>query len=474
MPQQIINFLQGDTIASDIDYRDNLPVNMYAIKKDLFGAAGYMQQIGGLSLFSDTESGASRGGRWNARNNMHYRVQSSSFLSVDQQGAVTRLGTIEGLNNVNMPYSFNTQAIIGGGNFYLYDEENGFRRVVSSGVSTPISGTWLSGYYLLTDGDSLYHTLINDEDAIDPNSQATAEFSPDSILAVHATQDNFAAVFGRFSVEYFQAAPSNAEPNVVRGFAFQRIPGRAQAIGIVGTHAYVEDESNFYILGNREDESIGAHFITAGSSTKISSREVDKIFEQYTAGELSLANVEKVESQGTTYILYSLPRNSLLYNATIAQSVGVGKAWSELKTGGGAWRAINSVFDPRISSWVWGDTQNGFLGLWDDTIVTQYGESAPWELSTPFMYLEDTSIDEFSVEILPGFATTNDTNFTLSMTYDGLTETRPYTYNYGSRGDYDRRFIIYRLGYVRNWVSFILRGNSTNKMVFSRGVISFG
>ena len=43
MPEIPITLIKGDKVSPLTDYRDALPVNMYAIEKEILGAKGYMQ-----------------------------------------------------------------------------------------------------------------------------------------------------------------------------------------------------------------------------------------------------------------------------------------------------------------------------------------------------------------------------------------------------------------------------------------------
>jgi len=243
MPSQKvpINLIKGDKVSPDTDYLDALPENMYAIARPMFGAAGYMQQHPGLTEYG-TGVGPDRGGVWNERQQQHFRVSYSQFIVVKEDGSNERYGNIPGMSQASMPYSFNTQAIIVDGNFYLYDSVNGFRKVTDPDVKQPIDGTWIAGYYFLTDGEYLYHTELADEMAIAPLAFATSEFSPDPTLGVGKTSDNKAIVFNRYTTEYFANTGAT-------NFAFSLLQGRAIKIGIVATHAKCELNQNWYICG---------------------------------------------------------------------------------------------------------------------------------------------------------------------------------------------------------------------------------
>jgi hypothetical protein len=468
MPKVQINLIKGDKVSSKTDYLDALPENMLAIARPMLGAAGYMLQHPGLKEYG-TGVGPDRGGVWNERLEGHYRVSGSQFLVVNANGSNDRFGTIPGLEQVSMPYSFNTQAIIGGGGFYLYDKTNGFRQVTDPDVKTPIDGTWIDGYYFLTDGDYLYHTNLNDESSFSPLTFATSEFSPDPTKGVGKTADDKVIVFNRYTTEFFANVAST-------NFAFSRIQSRALKIGIVATHAKCELNQNWYFLGGRKEGAIGVHVLGVGSSQQISSRSIDKIIGQYTEQQLVDASMESRIQDGMSVVYVHLPNECLMFNETIAQSNGIDNAWSIIKRGVNnlPWRGINGIFEPRLGVWVYGDKDDLRIGILDESVTTQYGEMAEWVLYTPFMQLEELSIDSLTVETIPGHTGSDDATVFVSITYDGVTYGKEFTEAYGAPSDYNKRYIVNRLGFVRNWAGFKLRGVSLSRMAFGSGVIEVG
>lgn len=469
MPEQVLNLIKGDTVGVETDYRDALPVNMTAVSRPILGAAGYMIQSPGLTQYGSS-SGVSRGAIWNERQGRLYRVQGGELISVDSSGSVEVLGAISGSDTVSMPYSFNTQGIIADGRFWLYDEIGGLREVTDPDLGNPISGVWVDGYYFFTDGEYLYHTDITSESDIDPLKFATAEFMPDPTLAVSKTQDNKVMVFGRYSIEYFINDASG-------DFSFRRVASRAIKIGIVGTHCQVEQGGKRYILGGRKEESVSVHVVNIGGATKVATREVDKLIGKYSELELSTVVVEAFSEDAYSYVLIHLPNETLQFNETVAQSVGPDNAWSILKSdveGDDQWRAKHLVNDPRAGRWVVGDKLDGRLGFLDDRAATHYGELAEWLLYTPFTKIERGSIDDVEIEIIPGFTASDDATVFLSFTSDGNFYGNERTLSYGRPGDYGRRFIAFRLGYVRDWFGLKLRGASRSRMAFGRAVIHYG
>lgn len=471
MPEMPITFLKGDKMGSETDYRDALPVNMFGVLRPNFGADGYMLQMQGLTEYAQA-SGIDRGGVWNDRFKKHFRVSGNDFVEISDSGAVSVLGAVPGTDIVSLPYSFDTQAIIADGNYYLYDAVNGFRQVPLSApiIDNPIDAVWVDGYYFFTNGNTIYHTDATDEETVDTGSQSVAEFMPDDSLGVAKTQDNKVMVFGRYSVEYFVNVGST-------GFAFQRIPTRGIKIGIVATHCKTELKGKWYILGGRKEEALSIHIVTVGDSTKIASREVDKIIGKYTEPELSQASVEAFEEDGYSFVLVHLPNEVLLFNETLAKSVGAANAWTILKSdidGDTPWRARFGIFEANKGAWYFGDKQNATIGLLDNTVATQYDNIVEWILFTPYMNIERGSIDELEIETIPGFTGSTDATVAMSLTYNGVTYGKEWFELYGLPSDYEKRFIIRRLGYVRDWLGIKLRGATSSRMAFGRGLIRYG
>lgn len=469
MPEQTINFIKGDKHGSETDYRDALPVNMSGVVRPMFGAAGYMLQQPGLTQYA-TGSGVDRGGIWNERLGSHFRISGENLIEVATDGSVSVIGAIPGSDTVSLPYSFNTQGIVADGRFYLYSPGGGLRRVTDPDLGNPIDCVWIDDYYFFTDGETLYHTRIDDEFLIDPLDFATSQFSPDPTKGVGKTTDNKAIAFNRYTTEFFVNVAND-------DFAFTRVASRALKVGIVGTHCKCELKDKWLIMGGRKEEDVSIHSLGVGSADKIASREVDKIIKQYTEQELSNSVLEARVDNGYHYLIVHLPNEVLLYNANIASAVGNENAWTIIKSdvlGDTPWRGKHGVFEPTKGTWVYGDKQNATIGVLDDTVATHYGELAETIIYTPFLYLDSMSIDKMEVQTIPGFTAEDDATVFVSFTYNGVTNGQEYTMHYGGPSAYDKRFIQYRFGYVRDFTSIKLRAASRSRMAFARASIKYG
>ena len=476
MPQAELKFqlIKGDRVDADstprVDYRDALSVNITGIIRPIFDIQGYMLEQPGIAAFG-TGEGNDRGAVWNERQGTHFRVSGDKFISVDNNGVSTVLGTVLGTPQVSLPYSFNTQAIIAGGNYYLYDPTNGFRPVIDVDLGVPIDAVWVDSYYFFTDGDFLYHTDIDDESSIDPLQFATAEFSPDSTVGVGKTTDNKVIAFGRYTIEYFE---NRANPQ----FAFTRLPSRAIKYGLVATHLKAEIGGQWYFVGGPKEGSLSIYKLGIGNAEEIASREVTVRLAEYNETELANAVMEARVMDGYPALIVHLPNETLFFNIKVAAFSGNDQAWSLLEsTGGTQWRAINGIFVadlPQAGKWIYGDKTTSQLGEIDVTLATQYGAKVPCFLYTPFYQIETASLDELQIESIPGFNTTNDATVFIALSYDGALYGAEVPLQYGIPGDIGARFIARRLGYVRNYFTMRLRWVSASRMAFSRGRFLYG
>lgn len=463
MPQ--VSLIKGDTVDSNTDYRDALPVNMYAIPRDILGAKGYMINFYGLTPYT-TATGIDRGGKWVSRDNFegHYRVSGTKFISIDGLGVVTELGDIPGTDQCSITYSFNNVAIVGDGKLYYYNPTAGFRRMTDPDIGAPIDIVWVDGIFFLTDGRKIYHSDVLDEENYLNVAQGDPQFIPDASRGLGHNEDNEVIVFGAFSKENFL--------NVGTGdFTYQRLPRKAQKIGILGTHCKKEMNGNWYILGRRLETSPSFHIVTIGEERVIGTRETDLVLEEYTDNDLSTTTVDAFTDGNVKMVIFHLPHHTLMYNETIAEKFGSNdSAWTILKSdvaGNVPFRGRSFVRDERNGQWLCGDRIDSRLGIIDEHACTQYGEIVEWELFTPLLKLETKSIDYLEMETIPGIAPDNDATVFFSMTADARIYGQEWIQLYGNNNDYNQRFIMRTLGYVRHWVGFKFRGASRSRMSFA-------
>lgn len=441
------------------DYRDNLPINMVAIPGQTEDDQGYLLAHDGLTEFATT-AGISRGGTFNSRFNRHFRVSGEYLESVSASGAVTNIGFIGGTSTCSFANSFNTQAVLSDGKFFLYDNAT-LTQISDPNLGIPIDVVQFKGIYVLTDGEFLYNTTLANEYVVSSGTDyASSEFAPDPIVGLITTDSDQLIVFNRYSCEYFYFNGSAPVGTSV----LQSRPGRASRIGIVGTHCKTFLDGMVFILGGRKEESPTIRILDRGV---IATREVNKLINQYTESQLSETVLESRVIDGDKYLVVHLPDYTLLYNHSAAELYGVGVAWTIVKTGQDSpWRGKFGVFDPRISKWVYGDKQEAKLALLDDESFAQYGEAQEALFYTPIIPVKQAIITDLEVDTIKGFAPGN-VDVAMSMSYDAVTWGKEYWYTVSEPDNYNTRYRLRRLGYVSDDMSFRFRFVSTGKMAFS-------
>lgn len=467
-----VSLLKGDKFdPSQVDYRDALSVNMYGVPHPVLNAAGYMYQMPGLTSHA-TGRGLDRGGIWCSAEGFegHYRVSGTDLVAIDDAGSTTVLGSVPGTEQCPITFSFNNLILVADKKLYYYNPIAGFRQITDAGnVGSPIDVIFVANFVVLTDGSRIYHSQILNEEVFPIENEAVAEFEPDITLALEKNEDNELVAFGEFSTEHFifNAAPS--------GFAFQPLDRKASKLGVSGVKSMDELEGSWYTVGRREESAPSCYKYAGGSGLRIASREIEQVLKSYSDDDLSTTTVDCITLDKIKLVFYHFPNETYLFNATLAETMGLDGAWSFVKTGvdNDNYRARNFVRDPRLGKWLAGDKLNSNIGVFNESIATQYGEIAEWLLFTPFLKIESLSIDKLEIETIPGIVgDVEDATVFVSRTENGRTYGREWTQLYGDRWKYDQRFYIRRLGYVRNWTGFKFRGSSRNRMAF--GLLDIG
>lgn len=467
MATKTFSIIKGDKI-SDADYRDTLPVNLHAVIRQVRNATGYLKTNPGITLLGSTP-GTERGGFWSERFEKHYRVCGTELVEIAADGSYTSIGEISGSDQVTFAQSYNNLVIVADGKAWYYNETDGLVQNTDSLIGEPVSVTWCDGYFMFTDGEYLYHTEISDETTFVETQYATAEFMPDVTVAVAKNQMNQVMAFGRYSTEYFYDAGNE-------DFAFTRIPAKAVKSGIVGPKCFTELEGTFFTLGGGKYEAISVYASVSGDTSKIATREVDKIIAEYTEEDLKTSSMESRTYHGVSYIHVNLPQHTLLYNHTIAKAMGVQYAWSLMKTSlttDEGWLGLNGVFDPRLGKFVYGDRFNNRVGYLDDSVSTLYGDEIDFDFYSPLIPTNGMAVDQIELETIPGY-TDDDTRIGVSVTEDGTIYTQEYWQLYSGLNTRNQRFILRQLGTFNNFVGFRFRGVTSARMAFGAMLLTYG
>ena len=459
-----IPLIKGDKVDNNVDYRDALPVNYYAVIRDIKGDDGYMLNYYGLSKLADGQ-GVSRGAIWVARTGFEgqYRVSGTKLIKINSDESVSVLGDIPGNDQCSMTYSLNNLAIVASKKLYYYNPADGLRHITDSNIGNIIDIVWADFKFVGTDGEFLFQSNATNEEEYEPLDFSGSDFQPDKIWGVGLNEDNELVAFNDLTTEYFVNSGAN-------NFSYTRIQLKAIKAGIAGTHAKAEYKDKWYALTRRSNTQYQFSIIQSGSSESITSREIEKVLANYSADQLSKTVIEVFTKDSVTWMIAHLPDKTLAFNESVAKSYGVNLAWSILKTdvyGDKTYRGKDMVFDPYLSQWCIGDKLGNDIGFLDDSKCTHYDKIVEGLLFTPAINLESLSVDKLEIETIPGIAPDNDATVFLSHTEDLRIYGQEWTEEYGANLDYNNNFEVRRLGYIRKHVAFKLRTASRSRMAFS-------
>lgn len=388
-----IPILNGIYADNNGDFRTSYPRNLMPVPKKQGISAGYLRPADGIVELA-TGPGVDRGGiNWNG---LCYRVMGSKLVSIDRSNNVTVIGDVGGLNSqVTFDYSFNRLGISSNGNLFYYDGSI-LQQVTDSDLGSVIDFIWIDGYFMTTDGTSLVVTELTDPFSVNPLKYGSAEADPDPIKGLLKLR-NEAYAIGRYTIEVFDNVGGN-------NFPFQRVPGAQIMRGAVGTYAACAFTLTSYagvaFLGSARNEPPAIWFGVNGTTTPLSTREIDTILQDYSEEQLSSAVLEARIDKNHALLYVHLPDQTLVYDAAGSAVVGE-PVWFILASslvGKATYRARNFVWC--YDKWIVGDPTTYKLGYFVDNISHHFGDVVGWEFGTLLIYNESEGVIFHELELI--------------------------------------------------------------------------
>lgn len=436
----IINGIYTDQNA---DYGTLYPVNLMPIPKEVGINNGYLKPADGLSLFA-TLNGIDRGGIvWN--NNL-YRVVDDKLVAVSNTGVVTEVGIVSNDNKqVVFKYSFDRLAIATAGKLYYYNGTT-LIQVTDVDLGTVLDLEWVDGYFMTTDGTYLVITELTDPIQIDPLKYGSSEADSDTIKGLAKIRNEIYAL-NRYTIEVFDNVGGT-------GFPFKRIEGALIDKGTVGTHTNCTFADTLAFMGSGRNESIAIYIGNNATASKISTREIDTLLEQYTEDELSNCLMETRIFKNQQLLYIHLKDRTLVFDSNSTQQLGV-PVWFILTSsilGFSTYKAKNFIYFN--NKWIFGDPTQNRLGFLDETHSNHFGDITRWEFGTTVLYNESRGaiINEMELVCLAGRTEFGkDPTIYTSYSLDGLNWSVPRFIKAGKQGQYLKRLVWRQLGMMSNF-----------------------
>ncbi len=380
--------LLSGVVTSGGDFRTTMPVNLMPVPKPTGISDGYLRTAPGLVSFA-TGPGRDRGGIvWNGK---LYRLLGGRLCVIDASGTLSDIAAITGGGRASFDYSFDRLAIITGGSAYYWDGGS-LVQITDVDLGPVIDGIWIDGYFMYTDGQYLIVTDLDDPTSVDPTKYAASEIDPDDVKGLLKYRNEVYA-FNRFTIEVFNNYAT-------AGFPFGRKPGAMIPKGCVGTRAKCHYAGSIAWVGNGRNENVSVYLANGAVPVKAATAEVERYLAQYTDTELSDVLVEAVSMRLHQLLLVHLPRETLVYDAA-ASAAAEEPVWFFLSTGDAGIHPYRARgFVNAYGRWFAGDTEDGRVGVLDETVSTQYDEIAGWQFDTPMLYNRSKGAIVNSVELI--------------------------------------------------------------------------
>lgn len=410
--------------------------------------------------------------------NLYYAVQGNTLYRMDRTATsdgdydyfLTALGTVTGSGPVAM--SINPTQIcivVPDGDAYIYTVENGLETITSAEFLGPSKGViFTDGYFIFWTKSIVFQSALNDGLTFNGADFATAESSPDDIVACFP-YDNDIMIFGSEVTERWQNTANEV------GFSYTRIPGAIIDKGLTSQFAIVETEETLIFMGGAASELPSVWQSEGGKAWKIATPAIDDFIQSY-VGQFDVfesAFMLTYSIEGSTVACLSMGNSTLCFD-TIASGVAERPIWHRRGTfidnKFAQWhvRSIVKVWNQLITA----DAYVNIIGIMSNDVFTEHTRQQIRLFSTENMYnngdpifinrvevVVDAEIPEYDTEYLLALETSGDGG----KTWDNMGNR-----SVGTVGQFNGRIVWDRLGRFDTMVMFRLRWTSDARMAIMR------
>ena len=452
----ILNGIYTDGVS---DFRTSYPRNMVPVPKQQGISEGYLRPSDGIVQLG-TGPGTDRGGiNWNQ---ICHRVMGTKLVSIDENGNTNVLGDVNGSGQVTFDYSFDRLAIASGGKLFYWDGIQ-LTQVTDPDLGVVVDFVWVDGYFMTTDGTYLIVTELNDPYSVNPLKYGSSEADPDSVKGLIKLRNEVYAL-NRYTIEVFQNVGGEY-------FPFERIEGAQMQRGAIGTYAAAMFMENIAFLGSGRNEAPAVWIGSNSSTQKLSTREIDQIFLNYTEQQLSKVVLEVRVSNNHQLLYVHLPDQTLVYDGVASQATQE-PVWFVLTSslvGLGQYRAKNFVWC--YDKWLVGDPTSNKHGYFVNNLSSHYGEKNGWDFGTIIVYNEGRGalFHELELVCLTGNVVLGeDPTVWTSYSVDGQDWSQERPRSAGKQGERLKRISWLQQGNMRHWRVQKFRGTSDAHISIAR------
>lgn len=358
-------------VARSVNAADNRMVNLFPeVVPEGGKEPAFLQRAPGLQFHQTVGTGPIRA-LWAHQTNGEdfYVVSGNAFYKLTGLDSAPQfIGNVSGSGPVSIADNGTQLFLACNPDGYIYNEVTGaFGPITDPDFPGAVTVAYLDGYFVFNEPNSqkIWTTQLLDGTSIDPLDFASAEGSPDGVVAVLADHREL-WVMGTDTAEVWYNA-GNLD------FPLSRIQGAFNEIGCAAPYSVAKMDNQIYWLG-RDARGQGIVYRAAGyMGQRISTHAIEWQMQEY--GNLQDAVAYTYQQDGHSFYVLNFPSA----NTTWVFDVATG-AWHEraaFENGEfGRHRANNMCnFDGNI---VVGDYQNGNIYTLDLTVYADHGQPQKW------------------------------------------------------------------------------------------------
>lgn len=374
-------------------------------------------------------------------------VAGSTLYEISSAGTATNRGTLStSTGNVGMAWGTTQLVIVDGANGYVLTlSSNAFAAISDPDFPGSDRVAYLDGFFVLKDPGTqqFYVTSIDDASSIDALDYASAESSPDDVVA-HIVSNQRLYLLGERTTEvWFNAGGPD--------FPFSRSTGETIDVGCIATWSVCRADAGLIWIG-RDDNGSGMVYRSAGSPPqRVSTVAVEEALQSST--DLTAATAYVYQDHGQTFYAINAPG----VNATWVYEFST-NAWHERCDIDGdgefiAHRATHHVFAHDMH--LVGDA-DGYVYAMDRTVNLFGDDQIVCERTSPNDAIPLRQLKthtQFVLDCVTGESATSTPNVELSWSNDGgATFGDPVIRSAGAIGNRYQRLVWRRLGRSRDRV----------------------
>jgi hypothetical protein len=443
--------LGASYVARSVNAADNRLVNLFPeATADGGKTAGFFNRTPGLKFQQTIGTGPIRA-LWAHQTNGSdfYVVSGTEFYKVTGLTATpTKLGDVTGTGPVSIADNGTQMFLACNPDGFIYNEvTNVFAKITDPDFTGAVTVGYLDGYFVYNEPNSqkVWVTELLDGTSVDPLDFASAEGSPDGLVAINVDHRE-AWLFGTDSIEVWYDAG-------LADFPLTRIQGAFNEIGCVAAFSIAKLDNALFWLGTDARGQGIVYRANGYTGVRVSTHAIEYAIAQY--GNLSDAVAYTYQQEGHAFYVLTFPTG----NATWVYDVST-QAWHERAgwdTGLGEFTRHRSNCQCNFGgNTVVGDFENGNIYTLDLEVYADNGGIQKWlrswrALPTGANNLKRTAQHSLQLDCESGTGLVtgqgSDPEIMLRFSDDGgHTWSNEHLSKMGKIGEYYRRVFWRRLG----------------------------